>query len=60
MPRSRRLALTAALGLAALPLLTAAGPACTDPVAGAIHTAEDVTGVHALHAVEEAYCSVRP
>jgi hypothetical protein len=60
MPRSRRLMLTTALGALALPLLTAAGPACNDPVAGAVHAAEETTGLHALHAVEEAYCSARP
>jgi hypothetical protein len=67
MTSSPRLLLTAALGLAALPLLTAAAPAnvsvsaaCSDPVAGAIHRVEGATGLRALHTVEEAYCAARP
>jgi hypothetical protein len=39
---------------------TSAGPACEDAVARAIHQAEEATHLHALHAVEEAYCTVRP
>jgi hypothetical protein len=68
MTHSPRLLLTAALGLAALPLLTAAAPAtvssidpaCSDPVARTIHQAEETTGLRALHTVEEAYCAARP
>jgi hypothetical protein len=49
------------LTIAAAPApTTSAGPACDDAVAQAIHAAEEATHLHALHAVEEAYCAVRP
>jgi hypothetical protein len=47
--------------------LLAAGPAsassaCSDPVAGALHAAHDVTGDPGglVHAAEETYCAVAP
>jgi hypothetical protein len=62
--RTRRATRTAGL-VAALPLLVGFhagsdhdGPACDDPVAGAIHEVEEATHLHALHEVEEAYCDV--
>jgi hypothetical protein len=58
---SPRLLLTVALGLAAMPMVTAAAgePACDDPVAHTIHDVEEATHLHALHVVEDAYCGIR-
>jgi hypothetical protein len=58
-----RLTLAAALAVAALPLAGPAAfahgePACDDPVAEAIHEAEEATHLHQLHALEEAYCGL--
>jgi hypothetical protein len=60
----RPLTMTAGL-VAALPLLVGFhpggdhdGPACDDPVAGAIHQVEEATHLHALHEVEETYCAI--
>lgn len=39
-----------------------AAPACSDPVAGALHTVHDATGdpTGAGHTVEETYCGAKP
>ena len=58
-----RVTLAAALTVAALPMAGTAAvahgdPACDDPVAETVHEIEEATGLHALHEVEEAYCSL--
>ncbi|TQN43701.1 hypothetical protein FHU33_3163 [Blastococcus colisei] len=60
LARTAVLTATAATALLASAGTAAAAPACSDPVADALHTVHDTTGdpAGAVHAVEETYCSV--
>lgn len=50
----------AAAGLVVSAGVASAAPACSGPVAGALHAAHDTTGDPAglIHQAEETYCSV--
>lgn len=56
------LAATAVSALALSSGSASATPACTDPVAKALHTAHDTTGDPAgvVHTAEDTYCDTKP
>jgi type IV secretory pathway VirB2 component (pilin) len=60
-----RAAVVAAAVISAVALsagAASAAPACSDPVANAIHTVHETVGdpTGAGHAIEDAYCGVKP
>lgn len=60
LARAAVLSATAATALFASAGTAAAAPACSDPVADALHTVHETSGdpAGAVHTVEETYCSV--